>query len=264
MINSTQCLYVDLSGTVEFADCHLKYPFLCTSDKTIQDQEYYSTDITEINVASSLAIHEVIYNLTNEECGTSCKSLFSCVYSTYEENNCTIWKDMAYDVYVSYDLSISSGSMTNNSIFIKTSNRVHIILIEEDTVYNNTFNCVFSFPLQNTTEQSANLTVCEFCPNAEKCNATSFAANITLEVALEVAEDLRKNLTVDKTSLSSYRRRLECADDSRPSSKVFGGFALGVLVGLVVIAIVLDCPTLTRHLRLCNVRNKKYKDLEQS
>ncbi|CAC5400961.1 unnamed protein product [Mytilus coruscus] len=251
MTNSTQCLFVDLSGTgtVEFADCHLKYPFLCTSVKTIKDQEYYSTDITEINVASSLSVHEVIYNLTNEECGTSCKSLFSCVYSTYEENNCTLWKDMTYDVYVSYDLSITSGSMTNNSTYIKTSNRVHVILVEEDTVYNNTFSY---------------LTVCEFCPHAEKCNATSFAANITLEVALEIAEDLRKNLTVEKTSLSSYRRRLECADDSRPSSKVFGGFALGVLVGLLVIAIVLDCPTLTRHLRLCNVRNKKYKDLEQS
>lgn len=90
------------------------------------------------------------------------------------------------------------------------------------------------------------------------------SANITLEVALEIAEDLRKNLTVDKTSLSSYRRRLECADDSRPSSKVFGGFALAVLVSLLVITIVLDCPTLTRHLRLCNVKTKKYKDLERS
>ncbi|VDH97481.1 Hypothetical predicted protein, partial [Mytilus galloprovincialis] len=122
----------------------------------------------------------------------------------------------------------------------------------------------FSFLRQITTEQPTNLTVCEFCPPAEKCNATSMSPNITLEVALEIAEDLRKNLTVDKTSLSSYRRRLECADDSRPSSKVFGGFALAVLVSLLVITIVLDCPTLTRHLRLCNVRTKKYKDLERS
>ncbi|CAG2218834.1 unnamed protein product [Mytilus edulis] len=296
MTNSTQCLFIDISGTgtIEFTDCLLKYPFVCAKGKVIQEETYDSIDITEISVPARLSIQPVIYNMTKEDCENWCKSLFSCVYCTFEENNCTFWTDTTYDADVSYDLSISSRSISNSSTYIKTANRVHWILVEEDIVYNNTFNCDFSFPVQNTTEESTsvftfllqntteqstsafsflrqstteqptNLTVCEFCPPAEKCNATSMSANITLEVALEIAEDLRKNLTVDKTSLSSYRRRLECADDSRPSSKVFGGFALAVLVSLLVITIVLDCPTLTRHLRLCNVRTKKYKDLERS
>ncbi|XP_076085222.1 uncharacterized protein LOC143056029 isoform X1 [Mytilus galloprovincialis] len=296
MTNSTQCLFIDLSGTgtIEFTDCLLKYPFVCGKGKVIQEETYDSIDITEISVPARLSIQPVIYNMTEEDCENWCISLFSCVYCTFEENNCTFWTDTTYDADVSYDLSISSRSILNSSTYIKTANRVHWILVEEDIVYNNTFNCDFSFPVQNTTEESTsvftfllqntteqstsafsflrqstteqptNLTVCEFCPPAEKCNATSMSANITLEIALEIAEDLRKNLTVDKTSLSSYRRRLECADDSRPSSKVFGGFALAVLVSLLVITIVLDCPTLTRHLRLCNVRTKKYKDLERS
>ena len=35
MTNSTQCLFIDISGTgtIEFTDCLLKYPFVCGKGK---------------------------------------------------------------------------------------------------------------------------------------------------------------------------------------------------------------------------------------
>lgn len=61
--------------------------------------------------------------MTKEDCENWCISLFSCVYCTFEENNCTFWTDTTYDAEVSYALSISSRSISNSSTYIKTANR---------------------------------------------------------------------------------------------------------------------------------------------
>lgn len=116
----------------------------------------------------------------------------------------------------------------------------------------------------------SDLMECESCPE-EECNATRVISNMTMKDALYLAEELRKNLTIDKTSLSSYRRSLECADDSRPSSKAFGSFALCILVGLLVIFFALDITSLWQHCRLKHVAKRtekgqtnKHSDLEKN
>lgn len=70
----------------------------------------------------------------------------------------------------------------------------------------------------------SDLMECESCPE-EECNTTRVVSNMTIKDAPYLSKELTKNLTVDKTSLSSYRRSLECANDSRPSSKAFGIYA---------------------------------------
>ncbi|XP_063408872.1 uncharacterized protein LOC134692347 [Mytilus trossulus] len=274
--NSTQCLYLDLSDPESFdlADCHMKYPFVCFSKTPIIETINTTMHIQEIDGVSNLIMN--VRNLTKDECGLVCSKTLNCVYSFFDENNCTFGTDATSDFDVEYRFIISSTFTTDIATYIKSPNRVHINIIDEDTAYNNTFDCGFdstnhttfttakstgefqSTQQTLTTEQSTTLMECESCPE-EECNATRVVSNMTIKDALNLAEELRKTLTIDKTSLSSYRRSLECADDSRPSSKAFGSFALCILVGLLVIFFALDITSLWQNCRLKHVAKRTGK-----
>lgn len=90
--------------------------------------------IQEIDGTSSLVMN--VRNLTKEECGLMCSKTLNCVYSFFEENNCTFGTDATYDFDVKYSFNISSTFRTDIATYIKSPNRGnflndkrHLILI---------------------------------------------------------------------------------------------------------------------------------------
>jgi len=76
--------------------------------------------------------------------------------------------------------------------------------------------------------------------------------NITLDDAAELAEEYRKNLTVDTKTTSSYLRTKTSAEDARQSSQTMG--ALGLLMVVVPLGaiIILDMPKIWYGLKSYN------------
>ncbi|XP_069122346.1 uncharacterized protein [Argopecten irradians] len=66
----------------------------------------------------------------------------------------------------------------------------------------------------------------------------------------QMQQALKYELLVNKTSLSSHRRRLVSVYDSRPSSVAMGGVASVILVTVFGFIVTLDCINLCRY--MCN------------
>ena len=68
------------------------------------------------------------------------------------------------------------------------------------------------------------------------------------EILKPVTDEIKKNLTVDKTTLSSYKRKLISTPDYRESARNMG------IVGIIIICIVVgllvfvDCTSLCRNI----------------
>jgi len=82
--------------------------------------------------------------------------------------------------------------------------------------------------------------------------ARTHTKNITLDDAAELAEEYRKNLTVDTKTTSSYIRTKTSAEDERKSSQTMG--ALGLLMVIVPLGaiIILDLPKIWFGLKSYN------------
>jgi len=76
--------------------------------------------------------------------------------------------------------------------------------------------------------------------------------NISLDDAAELAEEYRKNLTVDTKKTSAYIRTKTSAEDERKSSQTMG--ALGLLMVIVPLGaiIILDLPKIWFGLKSYN------------
>lgn len=69
-------------------------------------------------------------------------------------------------------------------------------------------------------------------------------SNITIETLQERLDHIKSILTVDKKALSSTYRKLNCAHDSRLSSKGIGATGLTVLIAIIGIIILMDITKL--------------------
>lgn len=69
-------------------------------------------------------------------------------------------------------------------------------------------------------------------------------SNITIETLQERLDHIKSILTVDKKALSSTYRKLNCAHDSRVSSKGIGATGLTVLIAIIGIIILMDITKL--------------------
>lgn len=69
-------------------------------------------------------------------------------------------------------------------------------------------------------------------------------SNITIETLQERLDHIKSILTVDKKDLSSTYRKLNCAHDSRLSSKGIGATGLTVLIAIIGIIILMDITKL--------------------
>lgn len=76
--------------------------------------------------------------------------------------------------------------------------------------------------------------------------ACSNISNITIETLQERLDHIKSILTVDKKDLSSTYRKLNCAHDSRLSSKGIGATGLTVLIAIIGIIILMDITKLFR------------------
>jgi hypothetical protein len=79
------------------------------------------------------------------------------------------------------------------------------------------------------------------------CPPTYTPSNVTLE---EKVDELVKVLTIDKTTLSSYKNARISAPDSRPSARGIGSVAAVLLSTLVVVLLISDLPLVILHLKL--------------
>ena len=65
----------------------------------------------------------------------------------------------------------------------------------------------------------------------------------------EEIEEIKKELTLDAKSLSSYQRTKTSASDSRPSSSAIGAVAIIILTLVVSLIIFADSPYILKHLK---------------
>lgn len=79
------------------------------------------------------------------------------------------------------------------------------------------------------------------------CPPTYTPSNVTLE---EKVDELVKVLTIDKTTLSSYKNARISAPDSRLSARGIGSVAAALLSTLVVVLLISDLPLVILHLKL--------------
>ncbi|KAK7462018.1 hypothetical protein BaRGS_00038575, partial [Batillaria attramentaria] len=70
----------------------------------------------------------------------------------------------------------------------------------------------------------------------------------SMEAALKAADDVKKELKVDVTSLTSLRRRKESAPDPRPSSTHMGVMGVVLIVAVLVFVMLSDLRVVVRHL----------------
>lgn len=112
-----------------------------------------------------------------------------------------------------------------------------------------------------TTATEACVCVGYMCMDFNYDNATS-VNNTVIEQAKQLAAEIRKNLTVDEKSLSSFRRKLTCASDPRQSSTNIGVVWTTILIVLVVVMVMLDLQTFARQVpkcvKSCRKRNTIY------
>ena len=70
---------------------------------------------------------------------------------------------------------------------------------------------------------------------------------------MQITQQLRKELTLDKSTLSSTRRRKESAPDPRPSAKATGG--LGIIFIVIVLCLIV-LPDLIAIVRALHSRGR--------
>ncbi|XP_071148047.1 uncharacterized protein [Mytilus edulis] len=79
------------------------------------------------------------------------------------------------------------------------------------------------------------------------CDKTPKQSNETLQ---EKVDQLVKELSIDKTTLSSYKNTKISAADPRPSSRGIGSVAAVILATLIVILLISDIPMVISHLKI--------------
>ena len=74
------------------------------------------------------------------------------------------------------------------------------------------------------------------------CTCVSAPINITIDEAIEETQEIKKELEVDKKTLSATIRKLTSAHDDRSSSKTIGVIGAICLATPLVLILVLDAP----------------------
>lgn len=89
------------------------------------------------------------------------------------------------------------------------------------------------------------------CPNTSCCSfCDKNVVIISNETLQERIKQLVRELTIDKTTLSSYRNTKISADDQRVSSRGIGSGAAIILVTLVLLLVLSDTPLVVTQLKL--------------
>lgn len=79
------------------------------------------------------------------------------------------------------------------------------------------------------------------------CADSTVNKTTLIEEAKKVAAEIKKNLTVDAKTLSSYKRAKTCASDPRPSSAGIGAVWTAIIVILILVLVLSDIPTFKSH-----------------
>jgi len=138
------------------------------------------------------------------------------------------------------------------------SNVISIITLTQTITETTTSNVISSVTLTETMTETTtsnvtySVTVTETLTETTTKAAQTSTYNISLDDAAELAEEYRKNLTVDNKQTSSYIRSKTSAEDERKSSQTMG--ALGLLMVIVPLGtiIILDLPKIWFGLRSYN------------
>ena len=72
---------------------------------------------------------------------------------------------------------------------------------------------------------------------------------MTVADTLEAVKQLKQELLVDKTKLSSTKRKKISAPDERPSSKGIGVLGIVMLTGVLCMLVIVDAPVLVRDMK---------------
>ncbi|XP_078320138.1 uncharacterized protein LOC144621213 [Crassostrea virginica] len=73
---------------------------------------------------------------------------------------------------------------------------------------------------------------------------------VRTNISLEEFNAIVEGLKVPKSNTSSYKRRLTCAYDPRPSSKAIGGVGIGLICSVFVFIFIMDCTTIKKKNRI--------------
>ncbi|ESO82636.1 hypothetical protein LOTGIDRAFT_155650 [Lottia gigantea] len=148
-----------------------------------------------------------------------------------------------YDYYVSGDEIVPVNKLnypeTNctevinitTSLFPDSTEYIATSIIDYSSVITTIFDIANQTPMVTEIIPSNILCPC-------KCFATVELANGTKEA--EIIAEIKKELIVNTTTLSSFKRKLYSAEDSRSSVEVVGSIAIGFLGSLLLIVAMLD------------------------
>ncbi|CAC5400308.1 unnamed protein product [Mytilus coruscus] len=95
-------------------------------------------------------------------------------------------------------------------------------------------------------------------PSSENCLCPCdfVSKNITAEMLQSRIEELKRILTVDKTSLSSFIRKYNSAKDERPSSKAIGSMGILLLTLTICFIVLIDLSTFCQYIQCKHLKRK--------
>ncbi|CAG2199002.1 unnamed protein product [Mytilus edulis] len=118
-----------------------------------------------------------------------------------------------------------------------------------------------SFSFDNSTETTTELvpmttTTLECTCTLNECRSFKNSTEI-----LEMIENIKRNLYIDKKQLSSTKRRLISAEDPRTSSQSIGLFGVAILTSVILAIVLADVPRLLSFFKNSSI-NKIHDHLE--
>ncbi|CAG2228271.1 unnamed protein product [Mytilus edulis] len=109
---------------------------------------------------------------------------------------------------------------------------------------------------ENTSEMDRFNTILSLSSENCVCPCDFVSKNITAEMLQNRIDELKRILTVDKTTLSSYIRKHTSAKDERPSSKAIGSMGILLLTLTICFIVLIDLSTFCQYIKCKRLKRK--------
>lgn len=109
---------------------------------------------------------------------------------------------------------------------------------------------------ENTSEMDRFNTIMSLSSENCVCPCDFVSNNITAEMLQNRIDELKRILTVDKTTLSSYIRKHTSSKDDRPSSKAIGSMGILLLTLTICVIVLIDLSTFCQYVKCKRLKRK--------
>ncbi|XP_052078446.1 uncharacterized protein LOC127716314 [Mytilus californianus] len=181
---------------------------------------------------------------------------------SWTANYCVLYKDRVSGEFENKNELLISNVTEKTKFYLSSWKRIFFEIIETGStnplLNDNSFKC-FVNSSETTTElvQTTTTTTTSVCTcTLNDCRSFKNSTEI-----LEMIEDIKKNLYIDKQQLSSTKRKLQSAEDPRTSSKSIGLFGVAILTSVLLTIVLADVPRLLSFIKNASI-NKINDHLE--